>query len=143
MEENIEELNSENPLDVIKRVSEERAMRAYQDLLDKQIAQQKAIQSIVDRKIRENNKKNKELKKINSINDVLKKGERIRWEIVNNGLLKGFVNNKLIFEIKRGMTIYNLYIKDNSFLKENIKVGYFSCASEIQKIKNKSESLLS
>ena len=143
MEEGEENVNLENPLDFIKKASEERANKAYQDLLDKQIAQQRAIQSIVDRKIRENNKKNKELKKINSINDVLKKGERIRWEIVNNGLLKGFVGNRLIFEIKRGMTIYNLYIKDNSCLKENVKVGYFSCASEVQKIKNKSERLLS
>lgn len=138
----MEDNQEENPMDFIKQASEERAFKEYQALLEKQRIQQQAIQSIVDRKIRENNKLAEETKKIKSIQDALKKGDKIRWEIINNSYLKGFVKNKLVFEIKKGMTIYNLYVKDISFLKENSKKGYISCSSNIQKIKEKSEKLI-
>jgi hypothetical protein len=132
----------ENPSEFIKRAAEERALKIRMEAYEREILQRQTIQSIVDRKIRDNQKKSQEQKKIKTIEDALKKGGKIRWEIVNNGTLKGFVKNKLVFEIKRGMTIYNLYTKDKSFLQEGSKIGYTSCSSNLENIKGKAEKLL-
>lgn len=132
----------ENPSEFIKRAAEERALKIRMEAYEREILQRQAIQSIVDRKIRDNQRKSQEQKKIQTIEDALRKGGKIRWEIVNNGTLKGFVKNKLVFEIKRGMTIYNLYIKDKSFLQEGSKNGYTSCSSNLENIKGKAEKLL-
>jgi ATPase subunit of ABC transporter with duplicated ATPase domains len=102
----------ENPSEFIKKAAEERAMNLQREAYEREMLQRQAIQSIIDRKIRDNQRKVQEQKKIKTIEDALKKGDKIRWEIVNNGLLKGFVRNMLVFEIKRGYSIYNLYVKD-------------------------------
>lgn len=133
----------ENPSEFIKKASEERAMKMFQEAQEKAMLQRQAIQAMIDRKMRDNERRQKEQKKVKTIEDALKKGKKIRWEIVNNGTLKGFVRNKLVFEIKKGMTIYNLYVKDKTFLVENCKTGYTSCASNIENIKMKAEKLLS
>lgn len=132
----------ENPSEFIKKASEERAMKMFQEAQEKAMLQRQAIQAMIDRKMRDNERRQKEQKKVKTIEDALKKGKKIRWEIVNNDLLKGFVRNKLIFEIKKGMTIYNLYIKDNSFLVENCKTGYKSCSYNLENIKGKAEKLI-
>lgn len=131
-----------NPSEFIKKAAEERAMRLQLEAQQKELLQRQAIQAMIDRKIRENNRKEEERLKVKTIEDALKKGKKIRWEIVNNGILKGFVKNRLVFEIKKGLTIYNLYVKDNSLLKENTKNGYCSCSYNLEKVKSKSESLL-
>ena len=132
----------ENPSEFIKKASEERAFNIQREAYEREMLQRQAIQSIVDRKIRDNQRKVQEQKKIQTIEDVLKRGDKVRWEIVNNSILKGFVKNKLVFEIKRGMTIYNLYIKDKSFLLEGSKTGYTSCSYNLEGIKGKAEKLL-
>jgi hypothetical protein len=128
-----------NPTDFIKNAS---ALKIQKELMEKQLAEQQILQDKINRKLRKQLAEEKQHKKIKTIEDALKKGKKIRWEIVNNGHLKGFVKNRIVFEIKKGMTIYNLYIKDTSLLKEGTKAGYISCASVIQKIKDKSESLI-
>lgn len=132
----------ENPTEFIKKASEERALKTAREAYEREMLQRQAIQAMIDRKMRENEKKQKEQKRIQTIEDALKKGKKIRWEIVNNATLKGFVRNKLVFEIKKGMTIYNLYIKDKALLTENCKTGYISCASHLETIKAKAEKLL-
>jgi hypothetical protein len=132
----------ENPSEFIKKAAEERAMNLQREAYEREILQRQAMQSIIDRKIRDNQRKVQEQKKVKTIEDALKKGVKIRWEIVNNGTLKGFVRNKFVFEIKKGFTIYNLYVKDKSFLLENCKTGYTSCSSTLENIKGKAEKLL-
>lgn len=131
-----------NPMEFINKASKERSEKVQRELLEKQRREQQIIQDKIDRKLREKLVKKEKEKKIKTISDFLKKGEKIRWEILNVGHLKGFVKNKLVFEIKKGMTIYNLYVKDTSLLKEGTKTGYISCNSVIQKVKDKSEKLL-
>jgi hypothetical protein len=132
----------ENPSEFIKKASEERALKLFREAQEKAMLQRQAIQSMIDKKMRDSERKQKEQKKIKTIEDALKKGKKIRWEIVHNDLLKGFVKNKLVFEIKRGMTIYNLYVKDKSLLKEDSKTGYTSCSYNLEKIKEKAERLI-
>jgi hypothetical protein len=132
----------ENPSEFIKKAAEERAMNLQREAYEREMLQRQAIQSIIDRKIRDNQRKVQEQKKIKTIEDALKKGDKIRWEIINNGLLKGFVRNMLVFEIKRGYSIYNLYVKDKSFLLEGSKTGYTSCSYNLENIKGKAEKLL-
>jgi len=132
-----------NPTEFIKKAAEERAnVKIQKELLEKQLREQQIIQDKIDRKMREKLVQEEKEKKVKTITDFLKKGGKVRWEILNVGHLKGFVKNKLVFEIKKGMTIYNLYVKDVSLLKEGTKTDYVSCNSVIQKVKDKSEKLL-
>ncbi len=131
-----------NPSEFIKNAVEIRSKKVQQELMEKLQREQQIIQDKIDRKVRDLMEKDKLKKKVKSIEDVLKKGDKIRWDIVGNGNMKGFVKNRLVFEIKRGMTIFNLYIKDTSLLKEGSNIGYLSCSSNIQTIKNKSEKLI-
>jgi len=132
-----------NPTEFIKKAAEERVnVKIQKELLEKQLREQQIIQDKIDRKMREKLVQEEKAKKVKTIKEFLQKGEKVRWEILNVGYLKGFVKNKLVFEIKKGMTIYNLYVKDVSLLKEGTKTGYISCNSVIQKIKDKSEKLL-
>jgi len=132
----------ENPSEFIKKAAEERAFKAQMEYYEQQMAQRRAIQELVDRKIRENKKVSEEKNKIKTIEDLLKKGKKIKWEISTNNSFKGFVRNKLVFEIKKGLSIYSLYVKDKSFLKENSKLGYTSCSYNFESVKNKAEKLL-
>lgn len=131
-----------NPTEFIKKASETRMLKIQQEQLEKIRREQQIIQDKINRKIREKIIQEEKKKKVKKIEDLLKKGDKIRWEIVNEGNLKGFVKNKLVFEIKRGLSIFNLYVKDNSLLKENTKVGYISCSYNLEKVKRKSEDLL-
>ena len=137
-----EEQPKENISELIKKAAEERLLRIQNEATKLQMKQQKQIQDIIDRKIRDKNREIEKEKKIKTIEDVLKKGQKIKWEIINNNLFKGFVKNKNVFEIKRGLTIFNLYIKDNSLLIENTKKGYLSCSSSFENLKKKAESLI-
>ena len=141
--DNTKNEGSINPIDFIKQASQNRADKIQAEIIQKQmLEQQQIIDNKINRQLREQLNESKKIKKIKTIEDVLKKGDKIRWEIINEGNLKGFVKNRLVFEIKRGMTIFNLYIKDVSLLKEGSKSGYVSCSSNIQKIKEKSENLI-
>ena len=134
--------NDENPSEFIKRAAEEREMRLHEEAVRQQMIQKQMIQDLVDRKIREKNKKLEKNKKIKTIEDVLKRGKTIRWEIVNNSLLKGFVKDKLVFEVRRGLTIFNLYVKDKTFVVEDAKLGYVSCSFNLDTIKGRAEKIL-
>jgi hypothetical protein len=134
--------NDENPSEFIKRAAEEREMRLHEEAIRQQMIQKQMIQDLVDRKIREKNKKLEKNKKIKTIEDVLKRGKTIRWEIVNHSLLKGFVKDKLVFEVRRGLTIFNLYVKDKAFVVEDTKLGYVSCSFNLDTIKVRAEKIL-
>lgn len=140
--ENTEQEENINPLEFINKASLDRAQKKLQqELIEKQKKEQQIIQEKIDRKLRDQIREEKETKRIKTIEDALKKGDKIRWEIVGTSL-KGFVKNKLIFEIKKGITIYNLYTKDTSLLKEGSKIGYTYCSHTLDKVKIKSEKLL-
>lgn len=141
--DNTKNEGSINPIDFIKQASQNRSDKIQAEIIQKQmLEQQQIIDNKINRQLREQLNESKKIKKIKTIEDALKKGDKIRWEMINEGNLKGFVKNRLVFEIKRGMTIFNLYIKDVSLLKEGSKSGYVSCSSNIQKIKEKSENLI-
>jgi hypothetical protein len=55
----------------------------------------------------------------------------IYWEN-DNGIYKGSVDKKVLFEIKKGMTIYNLY--------HNKK--YISCGTEMEKLMKRANDIL-
>ena len=51
----------ENPSEFIKRAAEERAMNLQREAYEREMLQRQAIQSIIDRKIRDNQRKVHEL----------------------------------------------------------------------------------
>jgi len=126
---------------------------------ERQIAEQKLlfeIQSKIKRKLRENLKKKKQKEKKEFIIKELESGNRISWISKNNGhILKGFLDNNEIFEIKRGLNLFSLYLKKEITIKEIVilennkkltekKIGpsYLACSTNLSKLKIKSEKLI-
>lgn len=100
-------------------------------------------QERIKRKLRENLKKKDEADKLLKNTKFLESGGKISWKKDNSGKLMGYYKEKLVFEITRGMTVFNLYIKDKALMEQHeISTSYIGCSSFLQKLKLKSEKLI-
>ncbi len=131
-----------SPSEFIRNASKIKENKQMQELIEKQRKQKEIIDNKIKRKLRNKLENENKQRKIKTIEDALKKGQKIRWELVGTNKLKGFVKDKLVFEIKKGMTIYNLYILENSLIVEGIEKGYLSCSSNVNKLKDKAEKII-
>jgi transposase len=141
----LQEKGDENLLQ--KREQEEQSEK--QRLLEEaeklriQIAQEQ-----VKRKLRENLKKKEEEGKKNGVTKFLEsatvKNSKIKWKSISGGhKLQGYVDNKLIFEINRGMMLFSLYVKDKKLMeKKKLSTSYIGCSTSILKLKHKSDKLI-
>ena len=141
--EDILEFN-ENPIESIQNAIEE---KNEQDRVQKEEEENIQIKKSIDEKVEKkiiyrDVKKEKQDKAKKSIEDVLQKGKNIQWKLLNNNHIQGFVKEQLVFEIKKGLTIFNLYIKNDTLLNEKAKKGYYSCSTNIEKLKERSEKFL-
>lgn len=126
-----------------KKKEEEEADRAFaMDETNK--IQIQAAQEKVKRKLRENLEKKAVKDKKNALKVFLESGDKIKWKSINSGYkLEGYVEDKLLFEIKRGLNLFSLYVKDPDLMKKNkINTQYLSCSMNLQKLKKKSEKLI-
>lgn len=98
-------------------------------------------QQLIKRRLRENLKKKEEQDRLKNNKLFLETSVgKVKWKSLNSGhKLQGFIKDKLIFEIQKGMLVYNLYVKDPSILREKKIKSYQGCSSVLEKIKEKSE----
>jgi len=125
-----------------------------EELLEKQRALEEAdklriqiAQEQVKRKLRENLKKkeNENIKKVakNFLEAATVKGSKIVWKSLSGGnKIYGYVEDKLIFEISRGMNLFSLYVKDEKLRKEKKIPSYMGCSINLLKLKHKSDKLI-
>lgn len=108
-----------------------------------QLAQQR-----IQKKIKENLKKKEKLdtkkKGIkNFLESVTIKDSKIKWKSINDGYkIQGYVEEKLVFEITRGMNLFSLYIKDEKLKKEKKLNSYIGCSTNLLKLKHKSDKFI-
>lgn len=136
-----------------KRKEEEQKERERQEAEQKLIAE---INSKVERKLRENLAKKRKEEKKDFIIKELESGKKVVWEAKNNGfLLSGAFEDKAKFEIRRGLTLFSLYLMNEITIKEivilegkkilvskKIEPSYLGCSTNLAKLKNKSEHLV-
>jgi len=141
----LQEKSDENS--IIKKEQEE--FEEKQKLLEEaNKIQIQLAQELIKRKLRDNLKKKEEEKTKKSATTFLEKAtvknSKIKWKSSNGGhKLQGYVENKLFFEINRGLNLFSLYIKDKKFLKEKkISNSYVGCSTSILKLKHKSDKLI-
>lgn len=101
----------------------------------------------VRKKLKENLRKKEKQKNKKTIIDFLEsatiKDSKIKWKSVSNGYkLHGYVENKLVFEIVRGLTLFSLYIKDNKIKSEKKLPSYIGCSTSLIKLKHKSDKII-
>ena len=124
-----------------RKIEEDRKTR--EELERKEKERIAIAQDRVRRKLRENLQAKEEKEKMDKAIKTMETGGKINWKTTNSGGLLGYVENKLLFEITRGLSIYNLYVKDKDVMKKNnLKQSYISCSSTLPKLKSKSEKLI-
>lgn len=100
-------------------------------------------QQKIKKKLKENLAKKQKSEKENRLKIFLESGNKIKWKSINRGYkLQGYVDDRFLFEIKRGMNLFSLYIKDEKMLKEKKIISYQGCSMNLQKLKQKSEKLI-
>ena len=149
----IQEVN--NDLNIKNKIEED-AAKEKQRQFEIEQAKIAEVQERVNRKLRENLAKKIKKEKFDLTITLMESGKKIKWKSQNNGsILKGFHDNKLIFEIKRGLNLFNLYLKQEITIKEKIiengatilkdkkmKPSYIGCSMNLEKLKRKSEKLI-
>jgi hypothetical protein len=108
-------------------------------------AQQEEIERKIKKKLQENLKKKEEERKRNQLINFLESGQKIKWKAINSGQkFQGYIDDKFIFEIKRGLTVFSLYIKGKNVLDKNKKTmqGMHGTSANLSVLKEKAEKIL-
>lgn len=140
----IKALEKENNEDLLKKKKkeEEFAQQQEQQRTDREritIAEER-----VKRKLRENLEKKLKIDKQNKVKDYLEKSDnKIKWKSLSGGnRLEGYIEDKLFFEIKRGLNLFTLYLKNEKLMKDKKLKSYQGCSMIIQKLKDKSNKFI-
>ncbi len=138
----IKTLEKETDEEKVKEEAQKIEDEKLKALAEKEKIRVQLAQEKVKRVLRENIRKKTAQEKVQKTKNYLEQGKTIKWKSINLGQkLEGYFENKLIFEIKKGMTVFNLYIKDKTILSKKTK-SYQGCSTDIQKLKERSEKLL-
>lgn len=146
--EMIKVLQDKTDAESIKKKEQEELAAKQKALEEAEKLRIQLAQEQVKRKLRENlKKKEKETVKKNVHNfleSITVKDSKIKWKSLNNGnKIHGYIKDKLVFEIKRGMTLFSLYIKDKKILEERkMSSSYIGCSTSVLKLKHKSDKLI-
>jgi Tfp pilus assembly PilM family ATPase len=134
---------TENDTEVVKKEEEEIKNAILRERQRIELEKVAIAQERIKRKLRENLKKKEEDDKALKNTQFLESGGKISWKTNSSGKLIGYYKNKLVFEITRGMTVFNLYIKDKTLMEQHkISTSYIGCSSFLSKLKIKSEKLI-
>lgn len=133
----------DNKKEIEDKAEEARARALMEEKQEIEKAKILEAQNLVRRRIRENIQKKEEQELMSKAINFLESGNKIKWKTNNSGKLSGYVNEKLVFEIVRGLTVFNLYVKDKKLMEDKkIKKSYIGCSTQLQILKSKSEKLV-
>lgn len=143
----IKSLQKNNDEDAEKKKQEEEERLRREEFERVELQRKKLVQEQINQKLRDNLKRKEAQKKTQKkldLKNFLESGKKIKWKSLNNGFkLEGYVKEKMMFEIKRGMTLFSLYLKEEIQLKDKkINKGYLACSMSLQTLKTKSEKLI-
>lgn len=143
----IKELQKTNDEDQVKIAQKEEELRKQREFEEAERIKIQIAQEQVRRKLRENLQKKEEQEKEKANKSFLEssvgKKTKIKWKSVDNGdRVLGYVNNRLMFEIKKGLALFSLYIKDKKILEEKKINSYQGCSMLLVKLKDKSNKFV-
>lgn len=130
-------------LDFIKEKEDDTKIKESEAELAKKLAIEKEnIEAKVRRKLREKLYEEEQKEKIKTITDLVQSGKKVKWKLNGPGdKMYGYVKDKVVFEIKKGFSVWSLYVKDKSLLKKG-QQSYQGCSSNIFELKKRSEKLI-
>lgn len=140
----IKQVQKETDEDKLKKEAEEAELEKFQKKMKEEAERVRLAQEQVKRKLRENLKKKEQEEAKKKTFKYLESGGDVKWKVNGSGdIIQGFYKDKLIFEIKKGMTVFNLYVKDKTIIKEQkLRSPYMSCSMDLHKLKDKSEDFV-
>lgn len=139
----IKGIQKENDADLERKKRLEEYQIEQEILVTKEKAKIEEAQLKVKRLLRERLKQKEKENNQKSITNYLESGKKIKWKSLNGGnKIIGYYKNKIVFEIARGLSVFNLYIKDAKILSDKKMKSYYGCSVDIQKLKDKSEKLI-
>lgn len=139
----IKGIQKENDADLERKKKLEEAQREQEIMIAKEKAKIEEAQQKIKRALRERLKQKEKENQQKAVTNYLESGKKIKWKSLNGGnRIVGYYKNKVICEITRGLSLFNLYIKDAKILSEKKMKSYYGCSMDIQKLKDKSEKLI-
>lgn len=141
-------LQEKGDINTAEKNKKEQELKKQQELARAEALRVQIAQEQVKRKLKENLRKKEVEKKKTSVINFLEsasvKESKIKWKTIDGGRnLLGYIENKLVFEIKRGMTLFSLYVKDKNIMKKRkLTSSYISCSTNLLKLKRKSDKLI-
>lgn len=141
----IKQVQKETDEERLKKEAEEEELAKFQLKMKAEAERVRLAQEQIRRKLRENLKKKEQEDAKKKTIKYLESGGSVKWKANGAGdVIQGFYKDKLIFEIKKGMTVFNLYVKDKTIIKEQkLRSSYMACSMNLYKLKDKSEELIS
>jgi hypothetical protein len=143
--EAIKTLQKTNDEDLSKKRKEEYRQQIIlqeQERLKIQLAQEKVKKALKKNLLKKEEEKRKESIK-NSLELSVGKNSKVKWKIgQRSNYLLGYVENKLMFEIHKGLSLFSLYIKDKKLMEDKKLKSYQGCSMELRKLKEKSNKLI-
>lgn len=137
------ESNNDNDDDK-KKLAQEEIERAKK-IIEFEKAQKELIELKIKKALKKNLKAKEEKEKNKRIIQHLEKGQKIIWKMKETGnKFEGYVDERFLFEIKKGLSVFSLYVKDKKALDKNKKslLGMKGTSMYIEKLKDKAEKLL-
>lgn len=141
------EEEGQGAVDFIKEKEEANKKEAAKKLAEAELKRKEDLKRIeaedrIRRKLQKKLEEEEQKEKIKTITDLIQSGKKIKWQLNGPGnRMIGFVKDKIVFEIKKGISVWNLYVKDKSLLKKN-QQSYQGCSSNIFELKKKSEKFI-
>lgn len=137
-------LQKKNDADPEKNKVKEEEAKLIAEMEEKNKKMIAIAEEKVKRKLKENLAKKLKIEKSDKLQSALESGDKIKWKMSQNGQkFEGFVDKTLMFEIKKGLTLFNLYVKNKELIKKNkLKKAYLSCSTNLFKLKAQSEKLI-
>jgi len=140
----IKQVQKETDEETLKKEAEEAEIEKFNLKMKAEAERVKLAQEQIKRKLRENLKKKEIEDTKKKTIKYLESGGSVKWKSNASGdRIQGFYKDKLIFEIKKGMTVFNLYVKDKTIIKEQkLRSSYMACSMTLHKLKDKSEDFV-
>lgn len=137
----LEKKNNGDAERIKKKEEEERAIAELEEKNKQMIA---IAQEKIKKQLKENLAKKLKIEKDNKIQNSLESGNKIKWKMSQKGFkFEGYVDEKLLFEIKKGLTLFSLYVKDKDVINKNkLNKSYLACSTNLFKLKAQSEKLI-
>lgn len=128
-----------------KKRAEQLEIERQKALAEAERIQKEEIERKIKKKLQANLKKKEDEQNKKKLIEFLETGQKIKWKAINSGKkFEGYLEDKFIFEIRKGLTVFSLYIKGKDVIDKNKKTmqGLHGTSVSLHTLKEKAEKIL-